>query len=56
MKIKALTVVVLLMTLAGCSASIHADGIGANSPGNAKSGYVVANQTGATQSGVSTVK
>ncbi len=55
MKIKALTVVTLLMALAGCSASVHADGIGANSPGNAKSGYL-ANQTGATQSGVSAVK
>ncbi len=55
MKIKAVTVVALLMTLAGCSASIHADGAGINSPANAKSGYV-ANQTGTTQSGVSAAK
>ena len=52
MKIKALIVVTLLMALAGCSASIHADGVGVNNPGNAKSEYQVS-QTGANQSGVS---
>ncbi len=55
MKINALVVVALLMTLAGCSASIRADGVGTNGPGNAKSGYL-ANQTGTTESGVSATK
>ncbi|MEI7706954.1 MAG: hypothetical protein WCI90_01700 [Chlorobium sp.] len=55
MKIKAVTVVALLMTLAGCSASIWADDAGVKNPANAKSGYV-ANQTGTTQSGVSAAK
>ena len=55
MKIKALTVVVLLMALAGCSASIRADGISIKNPKNAKNGYL-ANQTATNQSGVSATK
>jgi len=55
MKINALLVFALLMTLAGCSASIWADDAGVKHPGNAKSGYV-ANQTGTTESGVSAAK
>ena len=55
MKIKALMVVALLMALAGCSASIHADGAGINNPGKANNGFL-ANQTGTSQSGVSATK
>ncbi len=55
MKINALVVVALLMTLAGCSASMWADDAGVKNPANAKSGYV-ANHTGTTESGVSATK
>jgi len=54
MKIKGL-IVAILMALAGCSASIHADDARIKNPDQAKSGYQVS-QTGTSQPGDSAVK
>lgn len=52
MKINSL-IIALLMALAGCSASVHGDVQGSNTPQNAKSGINIVSNTGATQTGVS---
>lgn len=52
MKINAL-LIAFLMALAGCSASVHGDVQGSNTPQNAKSSVNIVSNTGTTQTGVS---
>ncbi len=47
---------VILVALAGCSASYKGDIKGLNKPGTAKNGSYIASQTGTTQPGVAIVK
>ncbi len=52
MKIHSL-LMALLIALAGCSASVHGDVQGRNTPTNAKSGINIVSNTGTAQTGVS---
>ncbi len=55
MKINAL-IIAFLMALAGCSASVHGDVQGSNTPENAKNGVNIVSNTGTNHSGVSVVR